>query len=129
MTPLPTHTQSPKSWGNVDFKMPTDENALTQTKFELGISGIIHNVFQGDQTTRRNFFKIVGNKLIIFHGKVGGGVHLHGKFHGNIFFFLKPCLREGLKKTKKRLDLSNAHLTPASQAERCIKKSKITQFF
>ena len=37
---------------------------------------------------------------------------------------------EGLKKIKKWLDLSNAHLTPASQAERWIKKkSKIPIFF
>ena len=32
--PLPTHTQCPKSWGYVDFKMPANENALTQPKFE-----------------------------------------------------------------------------------------------
>ena len=36
------------SWGFVDFKMAANEIALTQPKFELGITGIIHNVFQGD---------------------------------------------------------------------------------
>ena len=43
MTPH-THTQWPKSLGYVEFKMAANENALTQTKFELGITGII----QGD---------------------------------------------------------------------------------
>ena len=33
-------------------------------------------------------------------------------------------LREGFKKNKKMLDLSNAHWTPASQAERGIKKNR-----
>ena len=33
------------------------------------------------------------------------------------------------KKKKKWLDLSNAHLTPASQAERWIKKIQKFQFF
>ena len=37
-----------KLWGFVDFKMAANEDALTQPKFELGITGIIHNVFQGD---------------------------------------------------------------------------------
>ena len=58
-TPLPTHTQCPKSWGYVDFKMPTNENALTQPKFELGICGIIHDVFQGDYTTKQKFEKLL----------------------------------------------------------------------
>ena len=49
--PLPTQTQCPKSWGYVDFKMPANENA--QPKFELGIFGIIQNVFQGDYTTKQ----------------------------------------------------------------------------
>ena len=31
-----------------DFKMAAIENALTQPKFELGICGIIQNVFQDD---------------------------------------------------------------------------------
>ena len=40
-------------------------------------------------------------------------------------------LREGFqKKIKKWLDFSNAHLTPASQAERWIKKiQKLDNFF
>ena len=40
-------------------------------------------------------------------------------------------LREGFKiKQKKRLDSSNAHLTPSSQAERWIKKiQKLHNFF
>ena len=47
--------------------MAANENALTQPKFELGISGIIHNVIQG--TTKKIFLKIVGKKIIIFHGR------------------------------------------------------------
>ena len=43
------------SWGYVDFKMPANENALTQPKFELGICGIIQDVFQGDYTTKQKF--------------------------------------------------------------------------
>ena len=42
------------------------------------------------------------------------------------------CINLGkvLKKIKKWLDLSNAHLTPASQAERWIKKNqKLHNFF
>ena len=31
----------------MEFKMAANENALTQPKFELGITDIIHNVFQG----------------------------------------------------------------------------------
>ena len=46
--------------------MAANENALTQPKFELGITGIIHNMFQGDQTTKQIFKNIVGKKLIIF---------------------------------------------------------------
>ena len=43
------HTQKvTKSWGYVELKMAANENALTQPKFGLGISGIIQNVFQGD---------------------------------------------------------------------------------
>ena len=41
-------------FGYVDFKMATNENALTQPTFELGITGIIQHVFQGDQTTKQN---------------------------------------------------------------------------
>ena len=34
-------------------KVAANANALTQPKFELGITGIIHNVFQGDKTTKQ----------------------------------------------------------------------------
>ena len=34
--------------GFVEFKIATNENAPTQPKFELGITGIIQNMFQGD---------------------------------------------------------------------------------
>ena len=61
MTP-PPHTQGVKSWGFEDFKMAANENVLTQPKFELGITGIIQNVFQGDY--------IVGQKLIISHPSI-----------------------------------------------------------
>ena len=55
--------------------MAANENALTQPKFELGISGIIHNVFQGDQNKKRIFLKIVGKKINYFprEGDGGGG--------------------------------------------------------
>ena len=53
------HTQRPKSWGYVDFKMAANENALTQPKFELGICGIIQDVFQGDYTTKQKFRKLL----------------------------------------------------------------------
>ena len=39
----------------MDFNITANENALTQPKFELGICGIIHNVFQGDYTTKQFF--------------------------------------------------------------------------
>ena len=39
--------------------MPANENALTQPKFELGICGIIHDVFQGDYTTKQKFDKLL----------------------------------------------------------------------
>ena len=39
--------------------MAANENALTQPKFELGITGIINNVFQGDQTTKQIFLKLL----------------------------------------------------------------------
>ena len=39
--------------------MAANENALTQPTFELGISGIIHNVFQGDYTTKQKFEKLL----------------------------------------------------------------------
>ena len=37
----------------MDFKMAANENALTQLKFKLGITGIIQNVFQGVYTKRQ----------------------------------------------------------------------------
>ena len=43
-----THTYWAKSSVYRDFKMASNENALTQTKCEIGITGIIQNVFQGD---------------------------------------------------------------------------------
>ena len=70
--------------------MDTNENALNQPKFELGIYGIIQDVFQGDYTIKQNL-KIVGKKLIIFHGRGAGvGLLFHGKFHENNFIFLEP---------------------------------------
>ena len=41
------------------FKMAANENALTQPKFELGITGIIQNVFQGDYTTKQKIEKLL----------------------------------------------------------------------
>ena len=38
----------------MDFKMAGNENDLTQPKFELGNTGIIQDVFQGDKTTKQN---------------------------------------------------------------------------
>ena len=40
--------------------MAANENNLTQPKFELGITGIIQNVFQGDETTKPKNSKLVG---------------------------------------------------------------------
>ena len=34
--------------------MAGNENDLTQPKFELGNTGIIQDVFQGDKTTKQN---------------------------------------------------------------------------
>ena len=42
--------------------MPANENALTQPKFELGIYGIIQDVFQGDYTTKQKFEKLMEKK-------------------------------------------------------------------
>ena len=39
---------SVQNYGVMGFKMAAYENALTQPNFELGINGIIQNVFQGD---------------------------------------------------------------------------------
>ena len=44
--PSPPNTLWAKSWGFLDFEMATNENVLTQPKFELGITGIIQIVFQ-----------------------------------------------------------------------------------
>ena len=44
--PLPPTVRKIKNY--VDFNMAANENALTQPKFELGINGIIQNVFHGD---------------------------------------------------------------------------------
>ena len=55
-----THTRTKwvKSWAFVDFQMAANENALTQPRFELGITGIIQNVFQGDKTkTQKTLFR------------------------------------------------------------------------
>ena len=70
--PLPTHTQCPKSWGYVDFKMPANENTLTQPKVELGICGIIQDVFQGDYTTQKKL-KNCWKKINYFPRDGGGG--------------------------------------------------------
>ena len=67
-----SHTLWTKSWSYVDFNMAPNEYALTQPKFELGICAIIQNVFQGDKTTKQKKWKIVGNKLIIFHKRGAG---------------------------------------------------------
>ena len=48
-----SHTWWAKSSGFGDFKIAANENALTQPKFELGITGIIQKVFQGDETTKQ----------------------------------------------------------------------------
>ena len=54
-----THTHWAKSWGNMYLKMAANENALTQQKFELGICGIIQDVFQGHYTTKQKFEKLL----------------------------------------------------------------------
>ena len=65
--------------------MAANENALTQSKFELGITGIIHNVFQGDYTkNNENCWKKFN-----YFPREGGGEPLHGKFHD---IFLNPSL-------------------------------------
>ena len=68
--------------------MPANENALTQPKFELGICGIIQNLFQGDYTTIQKIEKLLGKfSLFSTGGGRGGEEPLHGKFHGNIYLF------------------------------------------
>ena len=54
------------TWGFVDFKMAANENALTQPKFELGITGIIHNLFPLGKGSNKfiNYFHQ------IFYGRV-----------------------------------------------------------
>ena len=52
--------------------MAANENALTQPKFELGITGIKHNVFQMDYTTKQIFFKLL-EKNYYFPREGGGG--------------------------------------------------------
>ena len=39
--------------------MAANENGLTQPKFELGIFGIIQNVFQRAYTTKQRFEKLL----------------------------------------------------------------------
>ena len=39
--------------------MAANENALTQPKYDPGITGIIHNVFQGDYTTKQKIEKLL----------------------------------------------------------------------
>ena len=69
--------------------MAANENALTQPKFELGITGIIQNVFQGDKTTKQKT-KNCWEKINYFPREGGrvGGLPLHEKFHENIFLTL-----------------------------------------
>ena len=62
---------------------------MKMPKFELGISGIIHNVLRAIRPQNR-FFKKLLEKQNHFprEGRGGGGgVPLHGKFHD--FLFLK----------------------------------------
>ena len=63
-------------------QVPANENALTQPKFELGICGIIQDVFQGDYSIKQNLEKLLEKNLLFSTGgERGGGVPLHGKFH------------------------------------------------
>ena len=72
----------------MDFKVAANENALTQPKYELGICGIIQNVFQGDYTTKQKLKNCwEKNNYFPREGGGGGGIPLHGKFHENIYFF------------------------------------------
>ena len=78
-------TQWAKLWGYIDFKMTANDNAPTQPKFNLGITGIIHNVFQSDQTTKQKNEKLLENNNDFPREGGGGGwgLPLHGKFHEN----------------------------------------------
>ena len=63
--------------------MAANENALTQPTFELGISGIIHNVFQSDYTIKQIFKKNCWQKINYFPRE--------GKFHEDIVcLFVEP---------------------------------------
>ena len=68
--------------------MAANENALIQPKFELGMNGIIQDVFQGDWTTKQKKWKIVGKLLIIFHGRGGGGPPPRKNPKKKIIFFM-----------------------------------------
>ena len=75
--PTPTNTHSDQNHGvmwlqNVASKFATNENALTQPKFEIGITGIIQNVFQGDYTTKQKQ-TIVGKQINYFPREGAGG--------------------------------------------------------
>ena len=63
--------------------MAADENALTQPKFELGICGMIQDVFQVDYTTKQKFEKLLAKNLLF---STENSMEI-------IIFFLKPSLR------------------------------------
>ena len=65
--------------------MAANENDLTQPKFELGIKGIIHDVFQGDQTTKQTKTKNRWKKINYFPREGNPSMEI-------INFFLKPSL-------------------------------------
>ena len=54
----------------VDFKMAANENALTQPKFELGITGIIQNVVRDNYTTKQKIEKLLKTQQLF---SLGGG--------------------------------------------------------
>ena len=54
--PPQPHTHWPKSWGYVDFKMATNENALTQPKFEKLLEK--YELFSTGTLTSKDFLKI-----------------------------------------------------------------------
>ena len=55
MTTPPPHTQTVSKI----MVLCGLQSALTQPKFELGICGIIQDVFQGNYTTKQKFEKLV----------------------------------------------------------------------
>ena len=58
----------------MDLKIAADENAVTQPKFELGIFGIIQNVFNGDKTKKQKLKKLLENiNYFLREGGGGGG--------------------------------------------------------